>query len=443
MKRSPPTAPAAPAQARIFTPVSPAALSRWNHMTGQPQRRVAARPGLASERLPASIPAAPAPPAPARYRLGRRLDDDRMNEVYEASCPGVRGRAVVQLLGRARAAGPQATAACQREVELVTRLRHPHIAWGLGQGTTPDGVREYVEGETLRSQLFRGERLSPHQAVSVVNAMASALAAAHQAGALHGELRPSKIFLIEATGYAPGFVKIIDFGLWRLVPNRRGPAARAETTRFTAPELVTGRKDVDARADQFALASILYRMLAGVDAFPGDDVAAVLRAVVKEAPAPLCRIAGCEPMVEAIIRRGLAKDPRERFDNVLQFAAAYEDAVASNLASVPRRTTGSHAPVPDVDAVVDRAVTPAPQTVEASPLVVSALAMKAPAASAVTLPRQRPAPAHTRSHRRPLLLLALLATCAGAGWWTDWQLPPELAPRSLQQTWSLVRAIAG
>src|SRR4029453_9774493 len=111
------------------------------------------------------------------FELGRRLDDDRINEVYEATSPAFPGRIVVQLLGRTLSAGPEASEACLHDVSLCARLRHPHIVWTHALARTAEGVpyvmREYVEGETLRSRLFRGERFTGQQAVKVVNNLAA------------------------------------------------------------------------------------------------------------------------------------------------------------------------------------------------------------------------------------------------------------------------------
>jgi eukaryotic-like serine/threonine-protein kinase len=269
-----------------------------------------------------------------QYLLGRRLDDGRTNEIYEATCSGIHGRAVTRFLRRALRAGPQAAEACRHDLDRLTHVRHVNLASGLASGITPEGVpylvREHIEGETLGSTLARGKPVDPDRAVAIVRAIASALAAVHEAGVIHGDLRPSKVFLAPAPG-GRRMVKVVGFGTWRLGGDRQGPGVMAEPARFTSPELTRGEA-VDGRADQFALAAIAYRLIAGEDAFAGDDVAAVLRDVLTGAPRPLAGIPDLGPEVESVIRRGLARRPEDRYATVLDFATALDRAVTGRPA---------------------------------------------------------------------------------------------------------------
>jgi serine/threonine protein kinase len=278
---------------------------------------------------------------PGSYRLGRRLDPDRTNEVYQGDLLNSQGPVVIKFLQRALAVGAAATEASRRDAAAVAKLAHPHIVAVLGLGDRPDGVpyvlQEQVFGETLASQLAQVGRLRTVAAVSLVKDIAGALAAAHSIGVVHGELRPSKIFLTEEPGFLSGFVKIVDFGLWRLCRERQGPRALAEATRFTAPELLLGRADVDGRVDQFALAAIAYRMVAGADAFLGRDAATVSRAVMKKLPQPPSQLVPVSPVLDAVLRRALAKDANERFDSVLEFSAAFAEAATARQPAAPAR----------------------------------------------------------------------------------------------------------
>jgi serine/threonine protein kinase len=346
------------------------------------------------------------------YRLGRRLDDGRTNEIYEATAPGGRGRVVIRFLQRTLQMPPEVNRACRAEITVLSRLRHPHIAWLLSLDSTPDGVpfvvREHVEGQTLEAYLGhraaagRPAVLSLADMVRVVTPIALTLAAVHQVGIIHGELRPSKLFVYDAGG-TPRFGKLVGFGLWRLHGDRQGPGALAACTRYMSPELLRGGEDIDGRSDQFALAAIVYRMLSGTEAFPGDDVTAVMRAVVQQSPRSLAQSGIVSAEVDAVIRRALSKRPGDRYETVAAFAAALEAAAAGLPDEVTR-------PV-----VVDQIVAAAPTAVARPPL-----------------PRARPA-ARDRSldripwdHRPPLALLGLLlALTAGVAWWTGWQPPAE------------------
>jgi serine/threonine protein kinase len=270
------------------------------------------------------------------YHLGKRLDAGGANELYEALLPGMPRRVAIKFLRRARRVSPAAQQACRHDTVRVASCGHPHIASVVALGTSAEGVpfvvRELLEGESLQACLNRRVRMLPAAAVHVVRAIASGLTAAHDLGVIHGALRPAKVILQRAAGYPGGCVKLVDFGLWRLAGERRGPGALAELARYTPPELIVASTRphlarIDARADQFALAAIAYRMIAGVDAFPGDDVAAVLRTLLEGAPAPLDRLVPCDAMLAAVIHRGLARDPADRFDSAMAFATAFAEAV--------------------------------------------------------------------------------------------------------------------
>jgi serine/threonine-protein kinase len=254
--------------------------------------------------------------------------------VYEADHPTLPGRFAVEIHRRALAAGPQAADAFRREASVVSGLRHPHIAQVLEIGTLPDGVpfvvMEELHGQTLAQVLAARRTVAGSEVVSWVNAIAGALTAAHGAGIVHGELRPDKIFLAQVAGYERGFVKLLGFGLRQLAPSgRRGLEAAA--ARFMAPELAEARgPGADGRVDQFALAAIAYRMLAGVDAFQGDDPVTVIHRVLRETPTPLTELLRCDPVVDAVVRRGLTKRPDQRYPTVMAFAGALEEAVAGS-----------------------------------------------------------------------------------------------------------------
>jgi serine/threonine protein kinase len=400
------------------------------------------------------------------YRLGRRFDDGGTNEVYEATGPGTTRKVVVKFLQRAVAAGAQASQACRYEQALVGSLQHPNIALLVALGTTSAGVpylvREHLEGETLEAYLARRAPLDPHQAVGLIRSVATALASAHAAGVVHGELRPNKIFLTEVLGCPGRFVKLVDFGLWRLTGDRRGPGAQAETARLMAPELVAG-DPVDHRADQFSLAAIAYRMLARVDAFPGDDVAAVLRSVQHEPPAAIPEVARRDPALGNVLRKALAKDPNERFESILQFAAALEHAVTRAVFhaadgwavettdivrlktdhDLPISPVGPADPMPDDPWWSDRNTTPAREplasqkrigtTMEFPPLETGADARAwEPEIPPPRRGQMRQAP--SRPWPRLLFAAAFLSAGAGLAWWTG-QVPlPDLQPSSLWQT---------
>jgi serine/threonine protein kinase len=129
------------------------------------------------------------------YRLARRLDQGSSDEVYLATYPGAPAPVVMKFLRRALDGDPRAARTCRSETARLARVRHPHVAATLALGTTREGipcvVREYLGGEPLSAHLAR-RAIPPREAVALVDHLAAALAAVHQAGALHGELRPTR-----------------------------------------------------------------------------------------------------------------------------------------------------------------------------------------------------------------------------------------------------------
>jgi len=283
------------------------------------------------------------------YHLDKRLDGGTTNEVHEAVYPGVPGRFVIKFFRRALATTAEATEAFRREAARVSRLRHPHCVHVVEIGTRSDGipfvVMEHLRGETLRAHLARKGSVTPAEAVTSVKAIASALAAAHDAEVVHGRLRPEKVFLAEAAGYEGGFVKLLDFGAGRLSADLgpQGQGLDAEAAGFMASEFASGRlADVDGRSDQFALAAIAYRMLTGANCFPGEDVVTVLYRVLHDEPRAVTDFVPCDPGVDKVIRRGLAKDPTQRYPSVLAFAEAFEEAMSTGVPGNPRSSPTAH-----------------------------------------------------------------------------------------------------
>jgi serine/threonine protein kinase len=287
------------------------------------------------KRSPFSPPPGPgrgtAPPESAdAYRLGDRLHAGRTGDVYEAEHPWLPGLYAIKILHPSLVETPHAVDTFRDELATIASLRHPNIAQIIEVGTVPDGrlfvVMELLEGRTLADRLVEGRPIPVAEALPVIKSVAGALQAAHARGVLHRQLTPGNIFLARAEGHEQGFVKLLDFGIARLrsaAGDDLGNAADA--ARAMAPEQAQGRGDeIDGRIDEFALAAVAYRMLAGVDAFAGDNVVAVLYGAVHEPVPPMPVDARVDPGIEAVVRRGLAKDPGDRFDTVLDFARALE-----------------------------------------------------------------------------------------------------------------------
>jgi serine/threonine-protein kinase len=278
-------------------------------------------------------PISTAPEAADAYRLGERLHAGSAGDVYEAAHPWLPGRYAIKILHPSLTQMPEAVDEFRDELATIAGLRHPNIAQTIEVGNVPDGrvfvVMELLEGRTLAARLADGRPLPFAEALPIIKAVAGALQGAHAHGVLHLELTPGNVFLARAEGHEQGFVKLLNFGVARLRGGAGGGdvSIAPETASTMAPEQAQGRADdINARTDQFSLAALSYRILAGLDPFRGNDVISALYQTVHEAPPPMP--GSVDSGVEAVIRRGLAKDPADRFDSVLAFARALE-AVAT------------------------------------------------------------------------------------------------------------------
>jgi hypothetical protein len=271
------------------------------------------------------------------YRLGRRLKAGSTGDVFETSHPLLAGACAIKIFRPELTDRPEAVEALRADLDAVAALRHPNIVHiievGSHPGVPPFVVMELLDGRLLAEQLAGHRTVPLAQAVEIVKALAAALHAAHTRGVVHGEVNPGNVFLARAEGYDRGVVKLLNFGLHRLRRVDTLGQLPAQVTRYLSPEQASGRGDVDARADQFALAALTYRILAGTDSFPGESPLSLLYQIVHDAPA-LERPPDVSNEVEAVIRRALAKDKWDRFDSVLAFARAFESA-AQGAAETP------------------------------------------------------------------------------------------------------------
>ena len=198
----------------------------------------------------------------------------------------------------------------ESEAKSAARLSHPHVVGVLDQGITESLaylVMEYVPGRTLRGLLDERGPLSPRLALALMDAVVEGLAAAHDAGLVHRDVKPENVLLADN-----GRIKIADFGLARAVSTSTNTGTLVGTVAYLAPELVTAG-GADERSDVYSAGIMLYEMLTGRQPFTGDSPIQVAFAHVHSTvPAPSGLCPGLAQDLDELVRWCTARDPEER-----------------------------------------------------------------------------------------------------------------------------------
>ncbi len=269
------------------------------------------------------------------YEVLGPLGAGGMGEVYRARDTRLGRDVAIKRLRPELASDEDRRKRFEREARAASALNHPHIVslYDIGED---EGVlfmaMELVEGKTLRQSLG-DERPSPRRILDLAVQAAGGLARAHADGIVHRDLKPENLMLSR-----DGYLKILDFGLAKLVePERTGSASDVATAisgtqagtvlgtvGYMSPEQAAGRA-VDFRSDQFSLGTILYEMAAGKKPFERDSGAETLTAIIREEPEPLLSAAPRLPTpLRWVIERCLAKDPEERYASTKDLARELE-----------------------------------------------------------------------------------------------------------------------
>jgi serine/threonine-protein kinase len=270
----------------------------------------------------------------AGYRILRQLGSGGMGEVYLAQHPRLPRRDALKLLPPQWSADQEYQSRFNLEADLASTLWHPHIVGIHDRGESEGQLwlsMDYVDGldaARLLSEQFPAGM--PHaQALEIITAIAGALDYAHRQGLLHRDVKPANIMLTNADDEGVRRSLLADFGIARNVNDISGLTATnmtVGTVAYCAPEQLMG-EDIDARADQYALAATAYHLLTGSQLFPHSNPAVVIGRHLNAAPPAL---AGSRPELAAldpVFDVALAKRPGDRFDRCIDFARALADQV--------------------------------------------------------------------------------------------------------------------
>jgi len=289
----------------------------------------------------------------ASYEIVALLGAGGMGEVYRARDPRLGRDVAIKVLPAGLAADPERLGRFEQEARAAAALNHPNIlaVHDVGQHDgVPYLVTELLEGDTLRERMARGP-LAVRKAIEYAVQIAKGLAAAHDRGIVHRDVKPENVFITSDER-----VKILDFGLAKLTqpdpvfaaasamlttPQQTLPGIVLGTVGYMAPEQVRGLP-ADHRSDLFALGAVLHEMLSGRRAFTGDTPMDAMTAILKEDPPDLPMVESHIPLALArIVSRCLEKAPGARFKSAddLAFAleglATHSEPVAALTGRVP------------------------------------------------------------------------------------------------------------
>jgi len=287
------------------------------------------------------MPAAPPLPIPVgslvagKYRIERVLGHGGMGVVVAAMHEQLRQRVAIKMLLPEAKTSPNAVSRFLREARAAAAIKGEHVARVLDvgelEGGSPYIVMEYLEGRDLAAilaSLAEPRRLPSEEAVGYVLQACEAIAEAHAAGIVHRDLKPSNLFLSRRPDGTP-MVKVLDFGISKALLAPAGEGTLTTTSSFVGspiyapPEQLVAAHEVDARADIWALGTILYEAMAGRPPYVGDSVMHVASRIFNEAPTPLGELRPELPgeLVVAVMRC-LEKKPDARFQDVRGLAEA-------------------------------------------------------------------------------------------------------------------------
>ena len=290
-----------------------------------------------------------------RYVVKSRIGEGGMGLVYEGLHRDIDKRVAIKVLRDDLSRRPEVVARFRQEAKSASRIGHENIVDISDFGETTRGasyfVMEFLDGEDLANVLGREVTVDSDRVCGIVLQCCRALSATHAKGIVHRDIKPENIFLTKREG-VDDFVKIVDFGIAKMSDIETDGAPGRKLTKtgmifgtpeYMSPEQAAG-KELDHRVDVYALGIILYECLAGRVPFEGDTFMGVL---TQHLFAELPPIAEMNPQakvsreLELVIRKALAKDPDDRYQDTEELAEAIECALDGRLSRATVKTPPS------------------------------------------------------------------------------------------------------
>jgi serine/threonine-protein kinase len=333
-----------------------------------------------------------------QYRIASFLGAGGMAEVFIGEHTAIGRQVAIKVLLAEMCQQPEVVERFMNEARALGRITHPNVVEIYDVGKLANGrvciVMEMLRGEPLSRMLAQRGQLPIGEAVAVASQIAEAMAAAHDCKIIHRDLKPDNVFIAhDADGLR---IKVLDFGVAKLIDGAGAVATATKTAlgtaAYMAPEQFKSSRQVDHRADIYALGCILYQLVTGSLPYPERNLAQQMLAhATSPIPEMGARVAGVPPALDEVLRHMMAKSADERFGSM----AAVKNALGQAVGAL---STGAFAPMTGAFTVA-----PAPAGLTAA----QAVATPEPGGMTTIDPPRR--------SRAPLLIvLALLALGGGA-----------------------------
>jgi serine/threonine protein kinase len=267
-----------------------------------------------------------------KYLIGRTLGEGGMGVVVAARHLELDQMVAIKFLRPEIAEEGASAERFRREARAAVKIRSEHVCRVLDVGTLENGVpylvMEYLEGCDLSDELARRGKIPVEEAVNYILQACEALAEAHAAGIVHRDLKPGNLFLEVRRDGTRG-IKVLDFGVSKSIIDGPGQLRLTKTASlvgsplYMSPEQLDAAKDVDARADIWALSTILFELIAGRTPFYAETIPQLVHAVMSGTPPPFSELGVAAPSdLEKAIFTSLSKRRSERHQTIADFARA-------------------------------------------------------------------------------------------------------------------------
>jgi serine/threonine-protein kinase len=274
------------------------------------------------------------------YQLITSLGVGGMGAVYAAEHPTLKKKVAVKVLHEEFARKPDVIDRFFAEARVIASLGHPNLVevtdFGVLDNTYPYFIMEFLSGEPLKQRLRREGRIPLQEALVIGKQLLDALKTVHAEGVIHRDIKPDNIFLARKPKQPETIVKLLDFGVAKMLDPRTRPEGLQSTKsgmiigtpQYMSPEQVQGyTSQIDARADLYSVGVVFFEMLCGQLPFPGSTFGELVIAHVLTTPPSACALnPNLSPQIDAFLQKSLAKTREERFQSAEEMAIAFATA---------------------------------------------------------------------------------------------------------------------